>query len=334
MRIAVRLLILAGLLAAAAYLLWQLFRPPAVETAPPQRGPAVEAVYATGLVEPSLEIRIAPQAGGRLVELLAFEGNRVEKGQLLARLEDSDLRASVKELEARLEYARALARRNDELAASGLVPRDTADRTRADMEAARASLVRAREQLDYMRIVAPSDGLVIRRDGEIGEFIPVNETIFYLAGPAPLRITADVDEEDVPRLVAGLPVVIRADAFPGRVFDGTVSQITPRGDPVSRSYRVRIALEGDTPLQSGMTTETNIVLDRRENVLLVPSDAVVDGAVFVVQDGHAVRREVEVGVVGPSLTEVRQGLDESARVVRSPGASLEDGSRVTVTDGA
>src|SRR5690606_23193918 len=185
---------------------------------------------------------------------------------------------------------------------SGLVPRDTAERTRADMEAARASLARAREQLGHMRIVAPSDGLVIRRDGEIGEFIPMNEILFYPAGPAPLRITADVDEEDVPRIRTGLPVVIRADAFPDAVFDGTVSQITPRGDPVSRSYRVRISLEGDPPLQSGLTTETNIVLDRRENVLLVPSDAVVDGAVFVVQDSNAVRREVEVCVVGPSLT--------------------------------
>lgn len=320
--------IAALLLAAAGYFAWNFLQPPLVEADRPVRGPAVEAVYATGLVEPTLEIRIAPRIGGRLVELLAFEGDEVTEGQLLARLEDADLRAAADELEAKLAYAKALADRNNELVRSGLVPRDTAERSSSELDAARAALARARDQIRQMRIVAPADGEIIRRDGEVGEFIPVNEPIFYMAGRAPLRITAEVDEEDMPRLAPGLPVVIRSDAFPDDVFDGRVAQITPRGDPVARSYRVRIELVGEPPLQIGMTTETNIILGQRENALLVPSTAVIDGSVWVVEEGHAVKRAVGVGVVGPRLTEVLSGLDGTELVLRELPEGLEDGARI------
>src|SRR5690606_28540259 len=86
---------------------WPLLAPVEVRVAHPTSGPAFEAVYATGTVEPTLEIRIAPQMAGRIVELKVDEGDTVRKGQLLARLEDADLLAAVAELEARVEYARA-----------------------------------------------------------------------------------------------------------------------------------------------------------------------------------------------------------------------------------
>lgn len=295
------------------------------------RGPAVEAVYATGLVEPTLEIRIAPRAAGRIVELRADEGDVVRRGDLLARLEDADLRASVAELEARVEYAKAQHERNLELRRAALVSQDTVDRSRAELEAARATLKRAREQLSFMRIVAPADGRIIRRDGEVGEYVPASETVFYMAGPAPLRITADVDEEDVPRVTPGLKVLIRSDAFPDRLFEGRVEQVTPRGDPVSRSYRVRISLVGDPPLQIGMTTETNIILAEREDALLLPSSSVVDGRVWLVEDGRTTPREIQVGVVGPEKTEIRNGLDGTEWIIVHPPETIEAGRRVHVT---
>lgn len=332
MRIIKWLVLIVVLLSAAGFVAWRFLQPPLVNAVRPTRGPAVEAVYATGLVEPTLEIRIAPRIGGRLVELLAFEGDQVREGQLLARLEDTDLRAAVAELEAKREYAEALAKRNAELVRSGLIPRDTAERSSSDLDAVEASLARARDQVRQMRIIAPADGRIIRRDGEVGEFIPVNEPIFYLAGEAPLRITAEVDEEDVPRLRVGLPVVIRSDAFPDKVFDGRVAQITPRGDPVSRSYRVRIELVGSPPLRVGMTTETNIIVGTRENALLVPASAVTDGAVWVAREGHAVRQAVETGVVGPRLVEVLGGLDGSEIILESPPEDLEAGDRIRLAE--
>ncbi len=325
-----RVLVLVALAAAAGWFGWQRFQPTPVALAAPTRGPAVDAIYATGLVEPSLEIRIAPRTAGRIVELLADEGDSVRAGQLLARLEDNDLRASVAELESRVEYAQSQFERNTELRRSSLISQDALDRTRTDLAAARATLRRAREQVAYMRLVAPSAGRIIRRDGEIGEFVPVNQVMFYMAGPAPLRITADVDEEDVPRVQRGQRVLIRTDAFPDGVFEGRVAEITPRGDPVARAYRVRIALVDDPPLQIGMSAETNIVVEQRENALLVPAGAVVGDAVWLVVGGRAVRRAVTVGVRAPDRVEIRGGLGDDDRVIAVPPEDLEEGQRVAV----
>ncbi len=103
--------LLVAVAGAAGWFGWQKFRPPEVTLAAPTLGPAVDAVYATGLVQPSLEIRIAPRAAGRIVALLADEGDAVKAGQLLAKLEDSDLRASVAELQSRVELRRDAVRR-------------------------------------------------------------------------------------------------------------------------------------------------------------------------------------------------------------------------------
>jgi RND family efflux transporter MFP subunit len=323
-------LLLLALAGAAGAFAWQRLRPPEVALVAPTRGPAVEAVYATGLVEPSLEIRIAPRTAGRIVELLVDEGDTVRTGQLLARLEDADLRASVAELQSRVDYARAQYQRNTELRRSALISQDALDRARTDLAAAEATLRRAREQLGFMRLVAPAAGRLIRRDGEIGEYVPVNQVLFYMAGPAPLRITADVDEEDVPRVQRGQRVLIRVDAFPDKVFEGTVGEITPRGDPVARAYRVRIALVGDPPLQIGMSAETNIVIAQRDDALLLPAASVVDGHVWMVHAGRAVRRAVTVGVRAPDKVEIRGGLADSDRVIAEPPEGLEEGGRVAV----
>ena len=112
----------------------------------------------------------------------------------------------------------------------------------------------------------------------MGDFIPVNQPVFYLAkAGVPLRISADVDEEDIPLVKVGQKVLIRSDAFPSRVFTGEVLEITPKGDPVARSYRVRIELPADTALMIGMTAETNIVTAEKQDALLVPASAVSGG---------------------------------------------------------
>jgi RND family efflux transporter MFP subunit len=328
------ILFLLALGAGAAWFGWNRFKPPEVTLAAPTRGPAVDAVYATGLVEPSLEIRIAPRQAGRIVELRVDEGSQVKAGQLLARLEDADLQASVAELQSKVEWAEIQFRRNSELRTRALVSQEAVDRSRTDLDAARATLRRAREQVAYMKLLAPSAGRIIRRDGEIGEFIAVNTPVFYMAGPAPLRITADVDEEDVPRVRRGQRVLIRSDAFPERVFEGRVAEITPRGDPIARSYRVRIALEGETPLQIGMTAETNIVIEQRERALLVPATSVVGDQAWVVRDGRAQLQDVVAGVRSPERVEIRSGLGDTDRVIAAPPEGLEPGARVTVRPAA
>lgn len=321
-------ILIAITVAGAAGVLWQREGPVAVTLVTPSRGPAVEAIYATGSVEPSVSMPIAPRVAGRIVALNVDEGSVVRSGQVLARLDDADLSSTVDELVARAKFARSQYQRTQNLVDRGFMSKVELDRTRADLDAAEAALKRARAQRDFMTLAAPADGTIIRRDGEIGQFIPVGQAVFYLSCCAPLRVTAEVDEEDIPRVHVGQKVVLRADAVPGQVFDGAVSEVTPKGDPVARSYRVRIKLANPSALRVGMTVDANLIVAERPNALLVPAAAIKDDAVWIVSDGKLHRQPVRTGVTGAARTEIVAGLSADSTLVETPSDGLREGRSV------
>lgn len=318
-------LVVLGLAVVAA---WYAVGPVPVDTARPTRGPAVEAVYGSGTVEPSVMLPIASKLAGRVQRLLADEGEDVRQGDILAELDNRELAALVEEWSARLRYSEAQFRRASELFRSRTGTEAALDQARNELDTARAQLDRARRQLAEMTLTAPAAGLVIRRDSEIGQLVQPGEALFWIACCGPLRVAAEIDEEDIRAVKPGQRALLHADAFPGRIFEGAVAQITPKGDPVQRSFRVRIALPANSPLMIGMTVEANIIVDERSNALLVPASAVVDGKIWLVRDGVAVKRPVTVGVTGDRNTEILSGLSDDDLFVVDPGAGLRDGRPV------
>jgi len=316
--------------AAAAGLFWWRAGVVTVTVITPTRGPAVEAVYATGTVEPSVMLPIASRQAGHLVDINVAEGSRVRKGQVLARLDDTDLSNTVEELVARERFARSQYQRNADLANRNLLAKVELDRARADLEAAEAAVKRANALRGFMALTAPADGLIIRRDGEVGQFIPSGQAVFYLSCCAPLRVTAEVDEEDIPRVRLGQKVLMRADALPEQVFDGEVQEVTPKGDPVARSYRVRIRLADPAKLQVGMTVDANLVVSERQNALLVPASAIQNGAVWVVSDGRLHRQTLRIGVAGGARSEILEGLAGDAQIVEMPTENLREGAAARI----
>jgi len=317
-------------LAAGGAFAWWRLGPVTVEVVAPRRGAAVEAIYATGTVEPTVMLPIAPRVAGRIVTLGTDEGRSVRKGEALARLESQDLDSTVQELAARSRYAHAEFERMQALVKRGVAAATDLDRTRADADAADASLERARAQRNFMVLTAPAAGVVIRRDGEVGQFIPVGQAVFYLSCCAPLRVSADVDEEDIPRVQVGMKVVLHADALPNRTFDGEVSEITPKGDPVARTYRVRIRLADPEAFRVGMTVDANLIVAVREHALLLPTAALANGAVWLVRDGRLVRQPLQAGITSAAETEIRGGLADDAQVVAAPTEALRAGRRARV----
>src|SRR5262249_39411938 len=160
--------------------------------------------------------------------------------------------------------------------------------------------------------------------------IQPGNAVFWMLCCDSLRVTAEIDEEDIGQVKPGQKVVIRADAFPNRVFQGTVGEITPKGDPVARSFRVRIRLPADSPLMIGMPTDCNIILAERQNVLLIPAAAVVEGKIWLVQDGVLAQRGVTLGVSGDKLVEVKSGLSGDELVVAKPGTGMREGRAARV----
>lgn len=303
-----------------------------VEAVRPVRGPAVQAVYATGTVEPTVMMPISPRNPARLMELLADEGQEVKKGDVLAQLEDAEFQKQVDEQEARAVLAQKEYERKNDLIKKGAVSKQVVDQAKADFDVALSSLERLKAQQDYYKLVSPEEGRVMKRDGEVGQMIPANQPVFWLSCCAPLRISAEVDEEDIVMVKPGQNVVITADAFPGEIFNGSVTSITPKGDPVARSYRVRVGLtEGETPLMTGMTAETNIIIKETKNALLVPASAIKEQSVLVVNGDKAEKRVVKTGAATPDVIEIREGITENDVIVKDASAVV-DGASFKVMD--
>ena len=207
------------------------------------------------------------------------------------------------------------------------------DRTQSALQEARAAYAVAEKQRKEYTLTAPADGLIIRRDGEVGEVIAVNQPVFYMSCCAPLRITANIDEEDMPLVAVGQSVLIRADAFPGKTFSGTVDAITPKGDATARNFRIRIGLPADSPLFIGMSTEINIVVGVDNQAWLLPATALRDGKVWLVRDGRLEQVAVVTGPANGDKIAIKSGLAPYDKVVTAPGENLKQGEKRRIAGG-
>jgi RND family efflux transporter MFP subunit len=201
-------------------------------------------------------------------------------------------------------------------------------KTISDHAAAVAAVAAAGQRLKDFSLLAPLDGTVLRQDGNIGEVVKAGEVIFWVGRARPLRVTAEVDEEDIVQVKPGQLVWVKADAFPRQPFKARVAEITPKGDPVNKVYRVRIRLGDKSPLKIGMTAEVKIETRRKKNALLIPIEALDGDTVWVVAKGKARRRKVVVGMRGARQAEILKGLDDRAWVITRPPKDLRHGQRV------
>lgn len=329
-----RYIIGIGILAALAGAIgWYLWRPASVTVVAPTHGDAAEIVYASGIVEPRIWAKVTPVVRERIVEQCNCEGSKVAKGDLLARLDDSEARAALAELEARLALAQEDFRRQSVLAERNTASRQELDRARSEVAQLEALVAGQKARLDSYVLRSPIAGVVLRQDGEVGEVAELDSALFWVGEPTPLQVVADVNEEDIPRVEPAQKALLRSDAFPDRDLKAVVDRITPKGDPVTKTYRVYLRLPDGTPLRIGMSTDVNVVVRVSKNALLIPSVAAEGNAVFVLE-GEVVRRaEVKTGIHGTNGIEILSGLDETARIVSPYPADLADGARVTAASG-
>lgn len=310
-------LVLMTVIAAAS---WWYLRGPAITVARVTRGTAAEIVYATGSVEPETWSRLTPLVRGRIIERCRCEGRSVKKGERLARLDDTEAQATLNDLRALEDFQRQEFDRQSQLLARGATTSQAQQKAASDLARIQAQVAAQAQRLKYYEIVAPMDGTVLREDGEVGDMVDPG-TILYRIGLAnPLWVVAEVNEEDVPRIALGQKALLRTDAFAGEVLTGFVKEITPAGDPVAKTFRVRIGLPDGTPLRVGMSVEANIVAREKQDALLVPANAVIGHSVLIVKDGRPSLRDVEIGIRGTSNVEIIQGLQEG-EVVASPATA-------------
>jgi membrane fusion protein (multidrug efflux system) len=307
---------------------WWLSRGPAVTAVRIIRGAAAEIVYATGSVEPETWSRSTPLVRGRIIERCRCEGKSVKKGDLLARLDDKEALATLNDLRALEEFQRREFDRQSQLLARGVATSQAYQRAESDLARIQAQIAAQAQRLEYYKLVSPMDGTVLKEDGEVGDMVDPGTILYRIGLETPLWVVADVNEEDIPRVHVGQKALLRTDAFANQVLPGTVKQITPAGDPVSKTFRVRIGLPDDTPLRVGMSVEANIVSREKQDAVLVPANAVVNNSLLIIDNDHARLRKVEIGIRGTGFVEVINGASEGELVASPATTNIKDGSRV------
>lgn len=322
-----------ALAAIAATSAWYFMeRGTAVVAQPAKRGSAAEIVYGTGIVEPVDWAKVIAPVRARIESHCRCEGKQVKRGDILARLDEKGPRAELAQLEARKNFLAAEIARQTDLVTRGMTSRQAFERAQSELGQVEAQIVAANARLGDYTMTAPMDGVVLRADGQVGEIAGTVDPLFWVGKPKPLQVVADVNEEDIARVSEGQTVMLRNDAFPTTTLAAKVASVTPKGDPVKKTFRIYLSLPDDTPLRVGMSVEANIVAAVKDNALVVPSEALSGNAVFVAEGGKAVRRTVTVGIRGTRAVEIISGISEGERVIAPLPKGLADGARIRLIE--
>jgi RND family efflux transporter MFP subunit len=290
--------------------------------------PVSEIVYATGTIEPVQWAKVVPLQRRRIVELCHCEGQQVTKGQVLGRQDDTEERAVLKEMDIRHQQLQRdldraeKDRKDDKITKAELEQKETAVKESSSRISAQQS------RMESLVLRSPMDGMILRRDGEIGEIVGPTDVLFWVGKPSPLQIVAEINEEEITKIAVGQSAFVSNEAFANKALRATISQITPKGDPTKKTFRVFLELPADTPLRIGMSVELNIVFNEKSAAVVVPLDAVSSGAVQVVEDGHIRRVPVTTGVRSTQMVEIIGDVAAGAPVVSPARVDLADGARV------
>jgi RND family efflux transporter MFP subunit len=301
------------------------FQPPVVTVSLAERAPVSEVVYGTGTVEPVRWTKVVPLARGRLTELCRCEGQSVRKGQVLARQDDGEEQASLSELEARLDQFERDLGRSDKDLQKGSATKQQNEQIKTQIRELTFRISAQKERINALVLKAPLDGMILRRDGELGEIVGPTDVLFWVGPPKPTQVVAEINEEEIPKIAVGQKALLRNEAFPAQSLSATVSQITPKGNPESKTFRVYLLLPRDTPLRIGMTVEVNIVFREKANALVVPVEAVAGNAIQVVHGDRISFVSVSTGIRGSRLI---GDVAEGAKVVSPARKDLSDGTAV------
>jgi RND family efflux transporter MFP subunit len=308
----------------------------AVRTAPVAEEWGTPAVVGTGTLSAKDEVALSFKIGGIVARMAVDEGASVRRGQVLATLDPAEIDTEVRKAEQGVGKAeRDLARARTLYRDSVATLEQLQDAT-TGAEVARADLAAARFNRRYAAIVAPTDGVVLRRGAEAGEMVSPGAPVIVLgaAGGSVLRV--GLPDRDAVRVRRGDAAAVRFDAFPGATFAGRVAEVAPAATRGTGTYEVEVAVDAEgRALASGLIGRVEIAPAARERLRLVPIEALLEAdddsatVYTLTPDGRRARRlPVRVAFLRGDRAAVSGGLDGVSEVVTGGAAFLEDGARV------
>ncbi len=323
-------------------------RPPAaaVTTAPATSGAWRNTLSAVGTVESYQGVALRSEIEGRVTEVAFDSGKTVKAGEVLVQMDTATEVAQLKGLEAGARLAAASLERVQSLRETNANTASDLDTAQANHAEALAAIESLKATLAKKRIVAPFAGRVGIRQVNVGQFLNKGDSIVSIEAVNPAYVDFALPQQELPNLKVGLPVVVKVDAFPGRVFEGTIEAIDPRVSAATRNLRLRAVVPNtDESLRAGLFAHVAVQLPDETKVLELPATAVVyspyGNSVFVVNekagtDGArslvAEQRFVTTGGKRGDRIAILNGLKAGEQVVTAGQMKLRNGSAVIVNN--
>ncbi len=303
-----------------------------------------------GEVRPRVEVRYGFRVGGRVIERKVEIGDRIEPGQVLARLDPQDLapaldaqRAQQEAFRTELEIARAELARAHRLRAGNFVSDANVERQQATVDAASARLQasaaqvnQARNSLGYQQLRADTAGIVTAIDTEAGQVVAVGQPVIRIARIDDVEVQVNVPEQDLARVRAASGWTVTLPGVPGREWQATLRELSPAADPASRTYPARLALQGDTAQVALGMSATATARAASVTRIQVPLTALhsTDGPTRVwIVDAAAGRvrsQPVQTGAILDDAVVIESGLKGGETIVTAGANLLREGQKVRV----
>lgn len=314
------------------------FAPLPVLVASPETADIFAMYETTATIASDAEAPILARVEGQVTEILVEEGDTVSTGQILARLDGKRLRFQMQKAKADLEKATREYERSISLHERGLVSAASFDDLQYDLQAMRASFDIKTLNYNYTAIRSTISGIVSSRDIKVGTNVNVGQLAFTVTDTSRLVAYLSIPQTELSKFSSGHAVAVRVDSMPDAEYGATIARISPTIDPRTGTFRATAYLDNqDSELAPGMFGRFTIAYEKHLDTLIIPIAAAVQEdneiIVFVVQDGAAVRREIQVGIRSNGVLEVLSGLDLDDIIIITGQSGLRDGSRVLASTG-
>lgn len=286
-----------------------------------------------GSFSPNRVVEVRPQAGGQITQLPVEAGQLVGAGRLMAKIDDEQLRYQVETLQVTLEGYQNDLVRYENLVKGDATPAVNLERTQLSIRATQAQVKQLRKQIANTTVTAPFSGIVTEKMVEKGSVVSVGAPIAKITDISSLKLVVEIPEKDINRFRVGQSIPIETDVYPTVRFTGRVSMVAAEGD-AAHNYPVEIKVPNSSrnPLKAGMYGTIANTNKLKSQTLAVPRQAILGSAkrpqVYVVENGKAVLKTVEIGTTTNEYYEITKGLKTGDQVITSGQINLQNGTPV------
>ena len=336
--------------------------PMTVELGTLKRGKVSAYLTVVGNLIGEQTVDIAPRTGGRLLDVRVKLGDRVRRGQVLAKVEDREIVEQVRQAEASQEVSKATIRQReadlnvakvnfdrsknlferqllakqalDDAESRYLAALAQVDLSKAQLSQNDARLEELRINLQNTSVVSPVDGFVGKRTVDPGAMVNTNTAIASVVDISKLRLVANVVEKDLRMVTTGDTAVVEVDAYPGEKFSGKIARVSPVLDPATRTAAMEVEIpNSDYKLKPGMYARIALTVEEHENALVIPKTAVIDyqnqrGVWVPNENDRAVFMPLKLGIENSEQIEVTGGMNEGAQFVNIGAAAVRNNDQL------